>query len=113
MFRKKIFTKIIAFFLCFVIVFCDLYNPSEAQAYEGVRDDPSACNMPDQPDQVRDKNPCYTVNFDTTKNYCEVGDFKFSAFVPVIDAEMLSRCGTEERFECLPLSINARSPRAR
>ena len=83
MFRKKIFTKIIAFFLCFVIVFCDLYNPSEAQAYEGVRDDPSACNMPDQPDQVRDKNPCYTVNFDTTKNYCEVGDFKFSAFVPV------------------------------
>ena len=69
--------------MCCVVVFCNVLIPTQSIAYDGIRDDPNGCNIPEDSAQTREKNPCYIVDFDNKTNRCEVGSLKFSAMLPL------------------------------
>jgi type IV secretory pathway VirB6-like protein len=83
MFKKRLLNKFVVFFMCCVVVFCNVLIPTQSIAYDGIRDDPDRCNIPEDSTQTRSENPCYTVNFNNDTNRCEVGSLKFSAMLPL------------------------------
>ena len=83
MFKKRLLNKFIGFLMCCVFVFCNVAIPTQSMAYDGIRDDPDGCNVPEDPTKVRENNPCYIVNFNNETNKCEVGNLKFSAMLPL------------------------------
>ena len=83
MFKKRLLNKFVVFLMCCVVVFCNVLIPTQSIAYDGIRDDPNGCNIPEDSAQTREKNPCYIVDFDNKTNRCEVGSLKFSAMLPL------------------------------
>ena len=83
MFKKRLLNKFVVFLMCCVVVFCNVLIPTQSIAYDGIRDDPNGCDIPEDSAQTREKNPCYIVEFNNGTNRCEVGSLKFSAMLPL------------------------------